>query len=137
LQKNKPLCLHFDRFWHWKPCYYYIYWTLFSAHCLHYFLPIAYVMFILTQRLVPVLGHVRVKIEESLNLCRSLLTSMGGRGHCNCPGLNNLHTKIKWNTDTNIINGKLCCCCFPQCKNICVCFVQNGIYFWWINSRKK
>jgi hypothetical protein len=34
VQKNKPLCLHFDRFWHWKPCYYYIYWTLFSAHCL-------------------------------------------------------------------------------------------------------
>ena len=55
---------------------------------------------------------------------------MGGRGHCNCPGLNNLHTKIKWNTDKNIINGKLCCCCFPQCKNICVCFVQNGTYFY-------
>jgi hypothetical protein len=36
VQKNKPLCLHFDRFWHWKPCYYYIYWTLFSAHCLYY-----------------------------------------------------------------------------------------------------
>ena len=36
VQKNKPLCLHFDRFWHWKPCYYYIYWTLFSAHCLCY-----------------------------------------------------------------------------------------------------
>jgi hypothetical protein len=45
--KNKPLCLHFDRFWHWKPCYYYIYIG-------HYFLPIAYVIFILTQRLVPV-----------------------------------------------------------------------------------
>jgi hypothetical protein len=30
---------------------------------------------------------------------------------------------------TNIINDKLCCCCFPQCKNICVCFVQNGIPF--------
>ena len=26
--------------------------------------------------------------------CWSLLTSMGGRSHCNCPGLNNLHTKI-------------------------------------------
>jgi hypothetical protein len=36
MQKNKPLCLHFDRFWHWKPGYYYIYWTLFSAHCLCY-----------------------------------------------------------------------------------------------------
>ena len=36
MQKNKPLCLYFDRFWHWKPCYYYIYWTLFSAHCLCY-----------------------------------------------------------------------------------------------------
>ena len=36
VQKNKLLCLHFDRFWHWKPCYYYIYWTLFSAHCLCY-----------------------------------------------------------------------------------------------------
>ena len=48
-KKNKPLCLHFDRFWHWKPCYYYIYWTLFSAHN-----SIAYVIFILTQRLVPV-----------------------------------------------------------------------------------
>ena len=35
MQKNKLLCLHFDRFWHWKPCYY-IYWTLFSAHCLCY-----------------------------------------------------------------------------------------------------
>ena len=34
--KNKQFCLHFDRFWHWKPCYYYIYWTLFSAHCLCY-----------------------------------------------------------------------------------------------------
>jgi hypothetical protein len=33
----------------------------------HYFLPITYVMFILTQRLVSVLGHVRAKIEESLN----------------------------------------------------------------------
>jgi hypothetical protein len=32
--KKTPLCLHFDRFWHWKPCYYYIYWTLFSAHWL-------------------------------------------------------------------------------------------------------
>ena len=48
-KKNKPLCLHFDRFWHWKPCYYCIYWTLFSAHN-----SIAYVIFILTQRLVPV-----------------------------------------------------------------------------------
>ena len=47
--KNKPLCLHFDRFWHWKPCYYYIYIR-------HYFLPIAYIIFILTQRLVPVIG---------------------------------------------------------------------------------
>jgi hypothetical protein len=38
VQKNKPLCLHFDRCWHWKPCYYHIhvYWTLFSAHCLCY-----------------------------------------------------------------------------------------------------
>ena len=34
--KNKQFCLHFDRFWHWKPCYYYIYWTLFSVHCLCY-----------------------------------------------------------------------------------------------------
>ena len=23
----------------------------------------------------------------------------------------------------------MCCYCFPQCKNICVCFVQNGIPF--------
>jgi hypothetical protein len=35
-KKNNPLCLYFDRFWHWKPCYYYIYWTLFSAHWLCY-----------------------------------------------------------------------------------------------------
>ena len=61
--------------------------------------------------------------------CWSLLPSMGGRSHCNCPALNNLHTKIKYDTDRNIINDKLCCCCFPQCKNICVCFVQNGIPF--------
>ena len=48
VQKNKPLCLHFDRFWHWKPCYYYIYWTLFSAHCLCY-------IHIDTTSIVPVL----------------------------------------------------------------------------------
>jgi hypothetical protein len=36
VQKNKPLCLHFDQSWHWKPCYCYIYWTLFSSHCLCY-----------------------------------------------------------------------------------------------------
>ena len=59
--------------------------------------------------------------------CWSLMTSMGGNSHCICPGLNNSNTKIKSNTDKNIINRQLCCCCFPQCKNICVCFVQNGI----------
>ena len=54
--KNKQFCLHFDRFWHWKPCYYYIYWTLFSA--------IAYVIFILTQRLVPVCNHYEFLLQN-------------------------------------------------------------------------
>jgi hypothetical protein len=80
-------------------------------------------LFILTQRLVPVLGHVRVKIEESLNLL-SWSWSYGSwiynylYNQCLSPLKLwiNLHTKIKWNTDKNIINGKLGCCCFPQCK---------------------
>ena len=34
--------------------------------------------------------------------CWSLLTSMGRRSHCNCPGLNNLHTSLWWHSKLNI-----------------------------------
>ena len=62
--KNPPLCSHFNRFWHWKPCYYYIY----IANIGHYFLPIAYVIFILTPRLVPVAVVRLYSVKSSLEL---------------------------------------------------------------------